>query len=118
MEHHNLLGVFDNREDASELSISKTYFHSEIPVAYEDRGTYACRDDKTLYKGYEWRHGIGDVISVLSRAGLHIDFLNEFPYTSWQALPFLEQDREGWWRLPSEIPELPLMFSLQARKLG
>ena len=30
--------------------------------------------------------------------------------------PFLEDAGDGYWTLPAHLPEIPLMFSLKARK--
>ena len=52
----------------------------------------------------------------LIESGLRLDTLHEFPFSSWRALPFMERRSDGWWQLPDEFPQLPLMFSVKASK--
>jgi hypothetical protein len=43
--------------------------------------------------------------------------LHEFPWCGWQMIAMLEQRDDGRWWLPDSISgELPLTFSLRARK--
>jgi hypothetical protein len=59
---------------------------------------------------------MGDIVTAITRAGLRIEFLHEFPYTTYKALPILEQGSDRyWWPAPSE-PPFPLMFSIRATK--
>jgi len=49
---------------------------------------------------------------------LRIDFLHEFPYLNWDFYPFMEKDKDGWWRFKQGEETIPLMFSLKATKSG
>ena len=109
-----LANILDNEDSVTDLRVTEPYFHSQEPYGYVDTGTYACSDDETSYEGYEWTHSMADVINSLIDAGLKIEFLHEFPFIGWKAFPFLEQDGEGWWRMPAGKPDLPLMFSIKA----
>jgi hypothetical protein len=53
-------------------------------------------------------------VSVLTGRGLRLEFLHEFPFTNFQQWPLLERDTDGIYRLPADMPALPLMFSLRA----
>ena len=58
---------------------------------------------------------MGELISSLAGAGLHIDFLHEYPFVDWP-VPFVEE-RGDRWQLPESQPgEIPLSFSLRATK--
>jgi SAM-dependent methyltransferase len=72
---------------------------------------FAMEDERKI-----WDHGLGEVINALVDAGLAIDFLHEFPYAARAKFPFMEKGSDGWWRLPSHYPQIPLLFSLQTRK--
>ena len=116
VEHHVFMNVFDNEAYVTDLNVTDAYFHTREPARFVGEGTYACRDDQTTYESYEWTHSMADIVNSLTGAGLRIEFLNEFPFIDWQAFPFLERDGEGWWRMPSGKPDLPLMFSIKASR--
>ena len=114
VEIHPFLHVFDDSDDRRELTVNGAYFGGPEPTRFE----YGCN-----YAGapvtrpvYEWQHTLGEIVSSLTAAGLRIEFLHEFPLCCYGALSFMEQDDEGWWRLPGD--PLPLLFSLKAHKTG
>jgi hypothetical protein len=65
---------------------------------------------------YNWSHGLGEIVNALIGAGLTIEFLKEHKTCLWQALHFMVQDDDGWWRLPDRPARLPLMYSIRALK--
>ncbi len=65
---------------------------------------------------HSWDHGLGEIVTALIEAGFQIESLREFPFAAWK-LDFLVEDPDGRFRLPKGTPgELPLFFSLKARK--
>ena len=113
-EGHPTAYIFDDAS-ADGLQVCYSYFHSDAPGISEVRGSYADRDADVRGVEYWWAFSMSDVINALIGAGLHIEELREYPFASWQMLPVMEQDADGWWRLPNRFPQLPLMFSLRAR---
>ncbi|MER0244416.1 class I SAM-dependent methyltransferase [Streptomyces sp. HSW2009] len=67
---------------------------------------------------YEWRHGLGDIVTALLGAGLTVDLLRETDLLPWPRFDGMERTAQGWWRLTSEHPKIPLMFALRARAAG
>jgi hypothetical protein len=62
---------------------------------------------------------MGEIVTGLVEAGLRIEFLHEFPFTVFRAMPYMVQssDDSGTWRLPEPWDgKLPLLFSLKATK--
>lgn len=59
---------------------------------------------------------MGDILNSLIDAGLHIEFLHEFPFAARAKFPHMVQGDDGWWRLPDRHGTIPFLFSLQARK--
>lgn len=114
-EGHPFACVFDD-ENQNDLRVRYSYFHSDKPDKFEVHGSYADRAADIHGIEYAWTHSIGDVINALIAAGLRIEELREYAFNAWQMLPLMEQDAEGWWRLPARLPQIPLMFSLKARK--
>ena len=62
----------------------------------------------------EFHHGLGDTVSALIAAGLRLDLLHEHDFTLHARWPFLQRDVHGHYRLPAEVPALPLLYSLRA----
>ncbi|MFI5493893.1 class I SAM-dependent methyltransferase [Actinoplanes sp. NPDC051859] len=63
---------------------------------------------------YEWVHGLGEVVTALSGAGLQIRSLRESDELPWPRWPHMEQTPRGWWRLPETAPKVPLFYALLA----
>jgi len=116
-EFHPFGYVFDDDEDVTELRVKYPYFQGKEPLMFEDEGTYADKDAKTgKIPSYEWNHRISEIINVLIDAGLTINFFNEFPITTYKALPFMIEKERGRWVLPENEDKVPLMFSLKATR--
>jgi SAM-dependent methyltransferase len=96
------------------------YFPSSEPLAFPVQGSYADPDAKVEQEvEYGWTHSLGEIVTVLAEAGLRIEFLHEFPFTVFRALPYLQasDDDARTWRLPEPYDgTLPLLFSLKATK--
>lgn len=114
VEDHPFMRVFHS-SDPERLTVGNPYFYSEEPYEAEMAGSYASDTDE-LRRFYMWDHSLGEVITTLIDAGLRIEFLHEFPVAVRAKFPFLVQGDDGWWRLPPGEGEIPLLFSLQARK--
>jgi SAM-dependent methyltransferase len=114
-ETHPFAAVFADDRLEAELD----YFHTDEPQAWDDAGTYADPDAETSQnRSYEWQHPVSDVVSAVVGQGLHLDLLHEFPFTVFQQWPFLERRDDGFFWMPDDRPELPLMYSLRATKVG
>ena len=111
-EFHPFTDVFSYRT----LEVVRPYFDSG-PQVDDESGTYT--DSAVTTKNnlsYQWIHPIGEVVTALVEAGLHLEFLHEHDYTLWARWPFLERRSIDEYRLPEGMPSLPLMYSLRARK--
>lgn len=113
VEFHPITHVFAD----DDLTVEHSYWHDE-PMVWDDPGTYADMTAETTHnRSYEWNHGIGEVVSAVIDAGLHIDLLHEHDHTLMQRWPFLERDGDTW-HMPAGMPTLPLMYSLRASASG
>jgi 2-polyprenyl-3-methyl-5-hydroxy-6-metoxy-1,4-benzoquinol methylase len=113
-EFHPFTDVFGDED----LSVENDYFRRE-PVVWDEPGTHADFDAETVHNHtYEWIHTLGDVVSAVIEAGLVLEFLHEHSYTLFPRWPFVEKSGGDTYRLPEGTPELPLMYSLRARKPG
>jgi SAM-dependent methyltransferase len=115
-EIHPIAQVFDERPGTTKLKVTFPYFTTEDPVPIITQGSYAARDAEVKNRlEFGWPHGLGEVTTALIGAGLHIEFLHEFPFTYWDK-SFLTPRDDGTWQMPPGAGELPLMFSLKATK--
>jgi SAM-dependent methyltransferase len=116
-EVHPVAQVFDDDEGVRDLRLRYPYFSHTEPISIPTKGSYADRDAKVNQEvEYGWSHGLGEIVTALTAAGLHIDFLHEFPFCEWP-VSFLQPAADGTYRLPPEHEgKLPLFFSLKASK--
>lgn len=125
---HDLLergGLFLIRDDHPILGamafepwdITDDYLAGGGARTYEDSGTYT-EDSAGLIRhveNHEWRHDLGEIVTALLQAGLHIEALVELPYMDWPAFPDLVPSAAGW-TLPASAPRIPLNFAIVARR--
>jgi ubiquinone/menaquinone biosynthesis C-methylase UbiE len=117
-EIHPVAQAFENEGVAvGELRLAYPYWSHAEPLTFEVHGSYAdtsAPTDGLVEHG--WDHSLGEIVSSLIQAGLHIDFLHEFDFVDWP-IDFLVEGVDGRWRLPPGTPgQLPLFFSLKASK--
>lgn len=111
-EFHPFTEVFGEEQ----LRVERSYFERG-PWLWDEPGTYADLTAKTTHtRTVEWVHGIGDVVSALAGAGLAIELLHEQDHTSSPRWPFLRRDGHGVYRMPDDLPAVPLMYSVLAKR--
>ena len=112
-EFHPLTNVFGD----DDLTVEHDYFHKKEPDVWDEPGTYADLEAETVNNiTYEWKHTLSDVITALIKSGLTLEFLHEHDYTLFPRWPILEKTGFDTYRLPKDTPQIPLMYSLLARK--
>jgi SAM-dependent methyltransferase len=115
-EFHPFSNTFD--DEAQEVKIRYNYFQDKEPDTFFINESYADTDSKTSKEllSYEWNYSVSSIINSLIKAGLKINFFNEFPFTSYKSLPYLIKNEKGYWEMPKNETAAPLMFSLKATK--
>jgi SAM-dependent methyltransferase len=116
VEFHPFGSMFENEGDIREWRMTEPYFHAEKPTRYMSDGSYADREADVKMPEYEWSHPISDVLNSLIQTGLQIEFLHEFPFTTYREFPFLEEHGEWDWRPPAKLGQPPLLYSIRALK--
>ena len=93
------------------------YWSHPEPLVFDTKGSYADPEaDVRTPREYGWDHSLGEIVQSLIDAGLTIELLRERPFVDWD-MGFTEQHEDGFWYLPGSVEgELPLSFSLRARK--
>jgi SAM-dependent methyltransferase len=117
VEDHPTFRMFTTAEETT-IKLTSSYFFSETPDRVETTGSYATANQGESASYYLWTHSLSEVINALIEAGLTLEFLHEFPYAARAKFPFMEKGADGWWRLPAHYPQIPFLFSLQARRRG
>jgi ubiquinone/menaquinone biosynthesis C-methylase UbiE len=116
METHPLCNVFEETKP-DELAIAYPYFHTPEPTLWDEaQPDYA--DDKYIpqHPSYEWSWSIGDILNSLIKAGLQIEFFNEYERLFFKRYPGMVEYPERWFQFPQFAGKLPLLFTLKARK--
>ena len=93
------------------------YFGGGAPLVFETATTYTG-EATTLAntKTHEFAHGIGEILSALMEAGLTLTYFKEHDSLAWALWSMMQEGPDRMYRLPAGHPNLPLSFSLKARK--
>lgn len=116
LEVHPVVLLFDERREDRDLRLCYPYFRRAEPLVEMEEGSYAAPDAPVKGNAYYWIHSMSDTIGALLRAGLVLESFEEYNRLTWSAFPWMVQREDGDWEFPPDQPELPLMFSLRARK--
>ena len=113
VEFHPILWMFDYTSETPKMK----YHYNQDEVIYEEyKGTYSDGEAPSdmISKEYGWNHGLGDVITALTQAGLTIDYLKEHDESPYNVFPDLTQTKTGMYRLKNQL--FPLIFEVKATK--
>lgn len=87
------------------------------PLSFDEAVTYTGDETPlTSTRTHEWHHPLSEIFGGLRDAGLQIEMFNEHTVLPWPQLPMMVETSQGLYRLPDGKPEIPLSFSLKARK--
>ena len=111
VEFHPIVWMFDYTASQPKM----TYGYMQEEVIYEEyAGTYADENSKMTSKEYGWNHGLGEVVTALTEAGLHIGYLREHAESPYNVLPNLVKTSSGMYVQEGGL--YPLIFELKATK--
>jgi SAM-dependent methyltransferase len=112
VELHPLADTLDE-----DLRVVLDYFTHPGGDTGDASGTYVDWDAPTVHNTtQEWTHPVSSVITALIGAGLRIDLFRERDYTIFERWGFLERHDDFTWRVPDDLPRLPLIYSVKATK--
>jgi 2-polyprenyl-3-methyl-5-hydroxy-6-metoxy-1,4-benzoquinol methylase len=111
VEGHPFAQILD---DAQGTNVALDYFQ-EQPWVEDYSYTYTDGPALTHTRSVQFQHGLGQVVTALSAAGLQIEFLTEHDFDCYQRFESLERDG-GQYRFPAGHPRIPMMFSLRATR--
>lgn len=111
IDFHPLVWMFDY---ASGSAVLKYGYHQDAVIYEEYEGTYASPKSKMMSKEYGWNHGLGEVITSLTAAGLQIEYLHEYDESPYDILPDLITNENGLFVTKDRL--YPLLFEIKASK--
>lgn len=114
-EMHPVFGMSEAVDEDSWIQLPYAYANDEAMSFETDEESYAGANDLSVQTIYEWNHGVGDIVTALVDAGLDIEYVHEFPKSSYKRFDGMVEGDDGWWRLP-DGPEIPMTLSVRATK--
>lgn len=111
VEFHPVVWMFDDDFQG----ITYRYFNSG-PISEEEEGTYADTTAPIKQKYIMWNHGLAEVFTSLSRAGLRVDIFQEFDYSPYPAFAGVEEFQKGKFRIEKFENNMPLVYAMVATK--
>lgn len=94
-----------------------SYFTQPDPDI-EEGGTYTENGANLQAKFANWSHPISSVINALQGAGIQIERLKEFPFSPYNCFAGMEEREPGRFSLSHRGQDVPIVYSLMARKVG
>jgi len=102
----------------NDVRLRYPYFRNSGPMKFEDPGTYADPAAEVVNRTtYNFPYPLSDVVNAVITSGLRLDFLHEFPFSSYRFIPAMYESEHRHWRLARYDGCLPLTFSLKATRL-
>ncbi len=92
-----------------------SYFPNGEPDV-EAEGTYTENCDGTKSTMVTWSHSISEVINALIGVGLKIESFNEYPYSPYNCFDGLELVPNLGYQMLYKGQQIPLLYSIKARK--
>jgi SAM-dependent methyltransferase len=111
VEFHPVVWMFAS--DFTEIVYS---YSNAGPILEEEKGTYADTDAPILTTTSTWNHGLAEVFTALTQAGLQVVTLDELDYSPYPVFPDSVQYQLGRYRMKRFDNKLPLVYSMQAIK--
>ena len=113
VELHPAACMYD--DESADPRLRYPYFRGSEALRIERRGSYAVPDAETTHEvTYSWPAAISDVLTVLLDSGLRIESFREYSSCHEQLRPWLVPTGDGQWTTPAELPDVPLVYAVQA----
>lgn len=113
VECHPALMMFEAED--GKIARKFSYFHCEEGLVMPPMPDYANRDYTPVSETREWQWSLADVFRVLTKAGLRVTQLEEYPTCCFAPFPNMIECGDDMYRLPDGEPEMPLTFAIEAK---
>ena len=112
VEFHPVIWMFSY--DFKDIEFS--YFNNG-PIVEELEGTYTNTDADIKEKSVSWNHGICEVQNALIKAGLTLNDLQEFDYSTYDCFQNTVEIEPGRFQIKGLENKLPMLYSVVANKV-
>ncbi len=107
LDGHPFRNVFiDEKGESNSNNFVGDYF-KHGPWQYNGMGDYTDPQVLIPFPSYEWAWTMGDIVTAFCQAGLHIEFLHEFPQYFYNGYTPYDVEEE-------KVEKFPCTFSLKA----
>jgi SAM-dependent methyltransferase len=103
-------------EESGKLEIAYDYFNDPGGLVIPPEPDYADRNYVPVHGERFWAWSLADVHSAIAAAGLQITDFREYPFSIYRQFSYLERHEDGFWHMPAGRPQMPLLFSISARR--
>ena len=111
VEFHPVVWMFDDNF----RHIAYRYFNSG-PLEETEEGTYAEKGADLKLEYVMWNHGLGEVMNSLLQNGLEILSLEEYDYSPYNCFNETEEYESGKFRIKHLGNNIPMLYSISAKK--
>ena len=100
-------------EAIDSLVLGLPYFETDEPFAWDEETTYSGEGTVEHTRTYEWNHGLGEIFTALTDAGLRVTMMAEHRELEWQGHPMMVQGADRRWRFPGVFADrIPAMVTM------
>lgn len=115
LEVHPFSLVFDELS-TQDLRVANSYFAADHLIKTFNRSDYTDRSFIPTQPRWKRLWRLDDVFRALEQAGLQTYEFHEYPFSTYRHFPDMQMAENNRWYLPPDRPQVPLMFSLKARR--
>ena len=116
-----MLWALDDPRPDGLLTVEHPYVERDEPTVWDEGGTYVETDHEFVHTvTHEWNHGLGEIFTALTAAGLRVTSLAEHDSAPWNPLgDYCEPAGDaGEYRLKDRPWRVPFTYTLTAVKTG
>ena len=119
LDSHPVASALHQSDPTAPIQPAYDYFHGPVPLEFEDEGSYTGGESRfTQSRTHEWIHPLSAVVTALLEADLRLRAVREHDRIAWQLFPSMIQGPDSMWRLPPEVPRIPVAITIEAEKMG
>ena len=83
-------------------------------ITADDDYSYAGASNLEHTRAHGWAHSMDEILRALTGAGLRVEFVEEYPWSTLAPIDAMEEDENGRYYLDTD-EDLPFVFTLRAR---
>lgn len=116
-EFHPVAWALGDDTAEGHVTLGYPYFRQDAPFVVAGGRDYFNAEVRLEAAEHTWNHGLGEIFTALSGAGLRLDWLHEWPFCAAPIVDAMVPGDGRWFRLPG-TDDYPLAYSLRATTAG